>query len=304
MLHEDKNDFRNLIIATATRSGMQMAVVEKDYYVTLILGEIAKRNPSILFKGGTSLSKCYKIIDRFSEDIDLNLIGDSRPTEGQRRALKHDITDAIEAVGLTLTNRNQIRSKRDFNRYRIDYNPEFPSSALKTQVIIETAVFLRAYPYNRMRVNSYIQDFLESDGKDDLVDELALPSFEVNVQSLERTLIDKCFALADYYITKRVEGHSRHIYDIYKIVNHIRLDSSLKKLAESVRIERREDSECPSASDDIDLNQILQKIIEQQVYKQDYNDITEAILFQDKDLKYSDAIKGLQAVIDSGVFFR
>ena len=103
MLHEDKKLFIDAVKEVADSTGLSYAIVEKDYYVTLLLGEIAKRNPSILFKGGTSLSKCYKIIDRFSEDIDLNLIGDSRPTEGQRRALKHDITDAIEAVGLTLT---------------------------------------------------------------------------------------------------------------------------------------------------------------------------------------------------------
>ena len=54
-------------------SKLPIAIIEKDYYVTLVLKEIATRNPDIVFKGGTSLSKCYKIIDRFSEDIDLNI---------------------------------------------------------------------------------------------------------------------------------------------------------------------------------------------------------------------------------------
>ena len=49
---------------------MSPAIIEKDYYVTLVLCELAKQVPDLLFKGGTSLSKCHKIIDRFSEDID------------------------------------------------------------------------------------------------------------------------------------------------------------------------------------------------------------------------------------------
>lgn len=47
------------------------AVIEKDYYVTMLLQELANRLPFLVFKGGTSLSKCYKVIQRFSEDIDL-----------------------------------------------------------------------------------------------------------------------------------------------------------------------------------------------------------------------------------------
>ncbi len=51
------------------------ALIEKDYYVTLILKCLNQEIPGLLFKGGTSLSKCYKLIDRFSEDIDLTLDG-------------------------------------------------------------------------------------------------------------------------------------------------------------------------------------------------------------------------------------
>lgn len=49
------------------------AIVEKDYYVSLFLQHLVKKVPNKLFKGGTSLSKCHKVINRFSEDIDLTL---------------------------------------------------------------------------------------------------------------------------------------------------------------------------------------------------------------------------------------
>ena len=48
-------------------------MLEKDYYVTLLLEGLCREVKGLVFKGGTSLSKCYKAIDRFSEDIDLSL---------------------------------------------------------------------------------------------------------------------------------------------------------------------------------------------------------------------------------------
>jgi len=68
LLHKDKDAFQELVIATASDLGLENFQVEKDYYVSLFLKELAKResNISIVFKGGTSLSKCYSIIDRFS----------------------------------------------------------------------------------------------------------------------------------------------------------------------------------------------------------------------------------------------
>ena len=67
LLHKDKDAFQELVIATASDLGLENFQVEKDYYVSLFLEELAKResNISIVFKGGTSLSKCYSIIDRF-----------------------------------------------------------------------------------------------------------------------------------------------------------------------------------------------------------------------------------------------
>ena len=61
-------------------------MIEKDYYVTMLLKNMARRLPFLVFKGGTSLSKCYQIIHRFSEDIDLTV--DRVLTQGMRCSLK------------------------------------------------------------------------------------------------------------------------------------------------------------------------------------------------------------------------
>ena len=90
-----KELFEQIVLTAAAFLKIEPAIIEKDYYVTLFLKEMVKIIPDIVFKGGTSLSKCYGVIKRFSEDIDLNLAGETKPTEGQRRKLKNDIETGI-----------------------------------------------------------------------------------------------------------------------------------------------------------------------------------------------------------------
>ena len=73
LLHKDREQFEAVLNAVSNELGVPVSIVEKDYYVTLFLKEIVKVYPDIIFKGGTSLSKCHKLIHRFSEDIDLNI---------------------------------------------------------------------------------------------------------------------------------------------------------------------------------------------------------------------------------------
>ena len=75
-LHSDRMAFRVLIERLHERTGYREDVLEKDYYVTLILKELADKQASGLpayFKGGTALYKALKTTNRFSEDIDLSV---------------------------------------------------------------------------------------------------------------------------------------------------------------------------------------------------------------------------------------
>ena len=76
ILHLEQDIFKDAIIATAQHFGIREVYIEKDYWVTWILKNLAQsafKNETI-FKGGTSLSKAFGCIDRFSEDIDLAII--------------------------------------------------------------------------------------------------------------------------------------------------------------------------------------------------------------------------------------
>jgi len=298
VLHNNNELFKQIILRTSEDTGIKAAIIEKDYYVTLFLKYIVKELPDIIFKGGTSLSKCYKLIDRFSEDIDLNIDTESNPTEGQRKNLKRSIVSVIDSFGFTLTNADNIRSRRFYNKYIVDYPSVFGTECLKENLIIETSVYLRAYQSNKMMASSLIYDYLHKNGYDELISEHGEP-FELNVQTAERTLIDKLFALGDYYLADKVTEHSRHIYDIYKLLNVVDLNYDLKALAVEVAAERKTHSACLSAQDGVDIAKLLREIIDKKVYKEDYEGITSALLFEP--VEYDTAIKALETVLESDI---
>ena len=80
-LHEDREEFKDIIEQVSEDIGRAAVVIEKDYYVTMILRLLAQKLTNVVFKGGTSLSKGYRVINRFSEDIDITFdehIGEAR----------------------------------------------------------------------------------------------------------------------------------------------------------------------------------------------------------------------------------
>ena len=300
MLHNDKETVEQVILKVSSETGIEASIIEKDYYVTLFLKKIVELQPNIIFKGGTSLSKCYKVINRFSEDIDLNIDTQSKPTEGQRKKLKENIVSIIDEFGFTLDNADNVRSRRNYNRYIIDYPTVFSSNFLKEHLIIETAVYIKAYPCERLQATSIIYDYLKQNGYEDLIQKYGLEPFELNVQTASRTLIDKLYALGDYYLSDAVQEHSRHIYDIFKLSDIVSLDANLKQLVSEVFDERKPHEQCRSAKDGIDMNVLLQEIIDKDIYKKDYENITEKMLFED--VPYSTAIKTLQKIVDYKLF--
>lgn len=299
MLHNNTELFEQVVLQSSEFFGINEAIVEKDYFVSVFLKEISLLMPEIIFKGGTSLSKCYKVINRFSEDIDLNIETDARPTEGQRKALKRNIVSVIDKLNLSLTNPDDVKSRRDYNKYIVDFPSVFDYSGLKQHLIVETSVYLRAFPNNKMEATSIIYDYLIQNGFEDIAERYSLHPFTVTVQSAERTFIDKIFALGDYYLDGKIQEHSRHIYDLYKLSPIIKWDT-LNDLYTIVLADRRQHKACSSAQEGVDMKVLLKKIVNEKAYKEDYENITESLLFEE--LKYDEAIKSVESIIQSDIF--
>lgn len=298
-LHKDKEEFINAVNLASEYFHILPIIVEKDYYVTMILRELSERQGFVVFKGGTSLSKCHKAIKRFSEDIDITI--DSRLSQGQMKKLKEVIKDIAAELGLAIPNIEETRSRRSYNRYILEYQSALSESddAVQSAVLMETSFAEVSFPTVILQVHSYIGDMMTKEAPDEL-ENFHLEPFEMKVQGLDRTLVDKVFAICDYYMQDRVKKHSRHIYDIYKLLQIVPQTEEFRALIQEVRSVRAMTNICPSAQPEVNVPEMLNFLIENEIYKDDYEKITARIL--EEDVNYETAIEAVKKIAASGMF--
>lgn len=302
-LHRDRETFRDIVEQAADSSGRTPAVVEKDYYVTLILKLLSEQLDKCVFKGGTSLSKGFHVVDRFSEDIDITFnehIGESR-----RKKLKNVVLKGIsEELGMPVANWEDIQSDRDYNAYLFSYESVFGlwDDRLPQYVKLETALGSYSFPTQVVEIRNYIGDYLEGRGRTDLAEQFSLGRFSMNLQSLERTYIDKVFALCDYYLQGRSKRCSRHLYDIYKLTPLIKFDDGFAVLIGEVREHRSRMQVCPSAKDAVDVSAVIMEFCDNSFYREDYQAITS--YFAADAVPYDEAIGQMRALAASDLFVR
>ena len=297
-LHKDKENFAFVVRATSRFFNVSPSIIEKDYYVTLFLSELAQQVPYLIFKGGTSLSKCYKKIDRFSEDIDITLDFEHQ-SQAYLKNLKNTIFKICDKLDMNLLNKEEIRTRRKYNCYKIDYFTKHSFLGLNPQLLIETSFIVDAFPVEIKKAASMIYDYLKINHNDDVIIRYKLEPFDVCVQTLNRTFIDKVFALCDYMIDNDTERRSRHIYDLSQLLPFVELDKQ-KKLIKEVRECRKKAKKCHSAQDEVSIPKLLKRMIETNFFEKDYEKNTEKLLF--KKISYEEAINVLNVVIQSGVF--
>ena len=298
-LHKNKVQFAEAVNLTVFKTGLEPEIVEKDYYVTMVLQKLAETFEFIAFKGGTSLSKCHKVIKRFSEDIDITI--DSRLSQKQKRALKYGIVNIAKELSMTIPNIDDVKSRRDYNCYKLTYDSvlEKTLNTVQPAILMETSFTEISFPTVILPVHSHIGNLFASEAPQ-AVEQYGLAEFQMKVQGMDRTLADKVFAICDYYLQGKTKRHSRHIYDIYKLIPLVTQDHTFRKLVKEVRKVRAKSNICPSAQPEVDVNKILNKIIAEEVYKEDYNILTIRLL-EDK-ISYTQAITALRAIADSGLF--
>ena len=118
---DDKELLRDIIVTVSEWTVIEEKNKKKDYYVTMILKELVQRNTNVVFKGGTSLSKAYHVIDRFSEDIDITF--EEYLGEARRKKIKYQLLQPIsEDLVLAIDNWKSIESDKDYNHYDFSYD--------------------------------------------------------------------------------------------------------------------------------------------------------------------------------------
>lgn len=290
-----KKEWKEVIETISNEIKRDNIMIEKDTIQSMILYELTKYDFPFVFKGGTSLSKAYNLIDRFSEDIDLSL--SKLPSDSEKKKSKEIILEVADKLGLKLLNPENIKSRYDYNKYVFKYESLFTNFDL--EIIIETSYYQESYPIINHKINSFIGKFCEESNI-----KLPIPfeaiDFKMNVQSLERTFVDKVFAVCDYRLENMWERDSRHLYDIAKIYTHVDFND-IKTLIIMVRNDRMKSKNNPSAQPQYVINDLLKEIINNKFFERDYNDLTNKLLYEQ--YPYDKAImNGIGKVINLNIF--
>lgn len=228
-LHEEPDIYVEFIQATAEHVGIPAAHVEKDYWVTGVLKRLSASGHSTaaVFKGGTSLSKAHRLIERFSEDVDLALVRDDRLTESQRRSLirtiEREVTRDLEHRPDHPDNSKHGRFRRTAHAFPMRTDVKELGHVSDT-LLVEINSFSDPEPAAAMPIATLVHDFLADAGQADLVAHHGLEPFCIRVLCVERTLCEKVIALVRAgYEPDPVHEYQRRIRHFYDLVMIMRV---------------------------------------------------------------------------------
>ncbi|MEL6304945.1 MAG: nucleotidyl transferase AbiEii/AbiGii toxin family protein [Bacteroidota bacterium] len=227
----------NVFTQTAARTGLPAFAIEKDWWVTQLLRIVFDLPDAevFVFKGGTSLSKGYDLIQRFSEDIDLAVdraffdrAGEL--SKGQLRRLRKasakfisskfldDVKASIEKQGLPISSigvEHYESSQADPIRVYITYEPlTQKSDYLPPRILLEISCRSLREPCEDVPVQSLVDSNFKGQS-------FAQPPFSVRIVEPKRTFLEKICLLHEEWQkdTIRVERLSRHLYDLERLMD-------------------------------------------------------------------------------------
>lgn len=226
-LHEDNRLFRQAVLATAQAMQLPEIFVEKDYWVTLALKAVFGSSVAAdcVFKGGTSLSKCYGLIDRFSEDVDL-VVRQSAGVSGAQ--LKKKLKTVSQAVGELLPEAEVDGVTVKFGMIRKtahSYPKLFEGRFGQVQgdvIILESSWLGESEPSATRPLSCYLYDMMTRNGQEEMAASFDLLPFDVQVLRPERTFCEKVMSLARFSCgenpVESLKNKVRHVYDLHQLL--------------------------------------------------------------------------------------
>lgn len=230
---------KELFQESAAQLGMMPAAIEKDFWVCWALQRIFSDqtlNRQLLFKGGTSLSKCYNLIERFSEDIDLildwTLITDRDPYEQRSNTQQDKFNKSMERNAISYIGNELLdQLKQLFGDYELTIKPDAPKSLLLTYPLVFNSDYIKPQielefgPMSAMMPNDTytIAPYCQNVAPENLGDlNLQVRSIKAIKTFWDKITILHCEAHRPEEKAQQAR-YSRHYYDVYRM-----LQSSVK----------------------------------------------------------------------------
>jgi predicted nucleotidyltransferase component of viral defense system len=227
-LHTDNERFSALINFTSEHFQISQTFIEKDYWITRALQRMSQ-NPNaekVVFKGGTSLSKAYRLTNRFSEDIDIAVIdADSFSGNQLKMLIKRLAKDMASDLEEKVVQGETSKGSRFYKAIYLYPNlVGLTSPTVKAgQLLIEINTYGNPYPYVKQDVTSFITDYLATINRQDLIDEYDMKPFSINVLDKRRTIAEKLVSFIRFSfeedVQKALVAKIRHFYDLYYLAN-------------------------------------------------------------------------------------
>jgi predicted nucleotidyltransferase component of viral defense system len=231
-LHVDRSAFQTLLLTQSERSGIRADILEKDYYVTLVLSELAEKQASIpaYFKGGTALYKVLGQMRRFSEDIDLT-VEVAGLTKNQAKKRLESVTKRF--ASLTRNENETIESTGECEAnyiydsvVEVDVKDELQRFE---KLKVEATSFTISEPHEPMLISPLVHDLSTIEERRILESQYGVIPFKVETIKLERIFVDKIFASEFYFLQNKFFETAKHIYDISVLLQ----ETKIQKLLES-----------------------------------------------------------------------
>ena len=224
-LHDNKQSFREAIELTAQELEIYPEFVEKDYWICQILQNLS-RHPAAertVWKGGTSLSKAYGLIARFSSDVDFAILGEGLSQNRQKKLVArigHESTAGMEELVMADTVKNN-RFRKTYHIYKsvLDGVNRGSLNVMSNQVIVEINTYGNPYPYEEREIKSFITEMMERRNLHDLIADFDMEPFVLNVLDKRRTLCEKVVSLLRFSFeddpSAGLISKIRHFYDLH-----------------------------------------------------------------------------------------
>lgn len=223
-LHLDKDNFEGAIVATADYFKIPEIFIEKDYWVTYALHQLFHSDIKdlIVFKGGTSLSKCYNVIQRFSEDIDIVVVKNDDDSGNALKERLKNVTNVIDNSILEVVLDDPATNKKGSIR-KIIYS--FPKVGVKgtygevrENIALEVSHMGNTKPNVVKPIRTLIADYIKTTPTIELIAQFGLEDFEVKALGVERTFCEKIISLVRFSYTENpledLSNKVRHTYDL------------------------------------------------------------------------------------------
>lgn len=249
-LHLNKELFIDAIDTLNARTGIALDIIEKDYYVCLILMEIAKRQEEtkVYFKGGTAIYKILDEMNRFSEDIDLTVksLEEESNTKNKNRLKQSALGYNIEGLELvkeeTIDNKGSVTGIYKYtSAFAIDEIPLYRAGKIQ----VESTSFTVSEPTEKYIIAPLLYKLATEQEKEILKEKFDVKEFEIEIIKLERMFIDKLFATEFYYIREMYMDTVKHLYDITNLYKNSKIkeflndSNEVKRLVEYKRKEEK-----------------------------------------------------------------